>query len=845
MGHNTDFVTIIAFNILNILTENQRSALIALAKTQVSQINEYGYKRFPLMKAFRRLISGDLPTGCTGLDRSAVMAHSAELYQLDGQISYDRAKTLGSIIRGMTSQQRARMDALKALNGVGNWNKTLPDPLKGMNLDHDVNVAVMTYASEMYSWYAGSVEADTYFCPERQGTYFESFYMKDAPAMAAGPGFTIPSNLTADMGSNFLSSLTTDQAGSVIDLVNIQRNDLNEIVATRRSISTQLRRFITESSVDSTTVLNLARRYGELDGEIVYNYATHFVQVSKTLSSNQEAQLMALRETWNTIPCSGAYLYSAKINMPEIMNTDFLFGASGGNGVTAGSIVKIADGFTFAEGPAADAAGNIFFSDVTANKIYKWSTGGQLSVFLENSGGANGLLFDGQCNLLACQGANGRVVSIDSQGKVSVLAEKYNGMRFNEPNDLWIDPKGGVYFSDPLYFGKIRYQNGEHVYYLTPNRDNIIQVVNDLVRPNGIIGTPDGKTLYVADHGAGKIYRYSIAQNGSLTDKTLFASSGSDGMTIDDQGNIYLTTGTTVLVYSSSGSLIETINVPLQPTNVCFGGSDGKTLFITTKTALYALPMKVKGVSYSSRGTAADELVLNSGPTCGLYHYDQAGGWKQWNTVSPSQMVTADLNGDAGDELIAAFPGYGLYTYDSANGWQLINRMIPEGMITYRNGIVCDYGAGYGLWHWTQAGGWKQQNTADPGLMTAVDIDKDGVDEIAIAFPGYGLYTYDPPNHWTRINTIIPENMISLNNGIACDYGAGHGLWYWTQASGWKKWNIADPGQMVATDVNNDGVDELVVSFPGYGLYYHDEIDAWHFLNDVVPGDMKPINFYP
>jgi hypothetical protein len=152
--------------------------------------------------------------------------------------------------------------------------------------------------------------------------------MKDGPAMAAGPGFTISSTLTADMGSSFLKLLTTEQAALVTNLVNIQKDDLNAIVETRRAISTQLRSFITESSVDSTTVLSLANRYGQLDGEIVYNYATNFVQVSKTLSSAQKAQLTALRESWNTIPCSGAYLYSEKIDMPEIINTDFLFGVS-------------------------------------------------------------------------------------------------------------------------------------------------------------------------------------------------------------------------------------------------------------------------------------------------------------------------------------------------------------------------------------------------------------------------------------------------------------------------------------------------------------------------------------
>ena len=328
LGHNTDFVTIIAFNMLDILTENQIQSLISLAKTQIDMINDYGYKRFPLIKAFRRLLENDLPDGKSSLDKEAVIKYSAELYRLDGQISFDRAVTLGNILRSFTSEQQTKIDSLKALNGVGNWdfNTSQRNPLTNYPLDRDENVAVMTYASEMYSWYAGSVEADTYFCPERQGTYFGSFYMKDAPAMAAEPGFTIDSNLTADMGSAFIQALSTDQAALITDLVDIQRDDLNSIVDTRRDISTELRKFLVTDIVDEDYVLSLAEKYGERDGAIIYQYATHFAQVGKSLSANQIDIIETIRETWNTIPCDGAYLYSEKISMPEIMNTDFLFG---------------------------------------------------------------------------------------------------------------------------------------------------------------------------------------------------------------------------------------------------------------------------------------------------------------------------------------------------------------------------------------------------------------------------------------------------------------------------------------------------------------------------------------
>jgi hypothetical protein len=257
LGHNTDFVTIIAFNMLNILNESQIQSLISLAKTQIDMISEYGYKRFPLIKAFRRLYENDLPDGTTGLDKEAVMQYSADLYRLDGQISYDRAVALGNILRGFSSDQKSQIDTLKTLNGVGNWDfdSSQRNPLSDYKLERDENVAVMTYASEMYSWYAGSVEGDTYFCPERQGTYFGSFYMKDAPAMAAGPGFTIDSNLTADMGSSLIAALTAGQAELITGLVDIQRDNLYGIVDVRRDISTELRKLLTSASIDEDLVL--------------------------------------------------------------------------------------------------------------------------------------------------------------------------------------------------------------------------------------------------------------------------------------------------------------------------------------------------------------------------------------------------------------------------------------------------------------------------------------------------------------------------------------------------------------------------------------------------------------
>jgi len=265
-------------------------------------------------------------------------------------------------------------------------------------------------------------------------------------------------------------------------------------------------------------------------------------------------------------------------------------------------VKKLAGDFQFTEGPAANANGDVYFSDIPNNRILKWSVQERgLSTFREDSGGANGLYFDKDGTLLVCEGAGRRLVSVTPTGGVAVLAATYDGKKFNSLNDLWIDPKGGVYFTDPRYGNRDGMeQDGEHVYYLTPDRKKVICVIEDMVRPNGVIGTPNGRRLYVADHGAGKTYSYAVNRDGTLSDKQLFAEQGSDGMTMDNRGNIYLT-GKTVTVYSRNGQKLADIEVPEGPANVTFGGPNNRTLFITARTSLYSIDMQVRGAKAMAR----------------------------------------------------------------------------------------------------------------------------------------------------------------------------------------------------------------------------------------------------
>ncbi len=261
----------------------------------------------------------------------------------------------------------------------------------------------------------------------------------------------------------------------------------------------------------------------------------------------------------------------------------------------------VSDQFSFTEGPTVDKKGNIFFTDQPNDKIWKYGTDGKLSLFMEKTGRSNGLFFDKKGNLISCADEKNQLWSISPKGKVTVLLEGHQGFKFNGPNDLWIDGKGGIYFTDPYYQRdywerKKPEIEGQKVYYLAKGKKEAFVVDGTLTQPNGIVGTPDGKYLYVADIRASKTYKYQINDDGTLTDRQLFISQGSDGITLDNRGNLYIT-GKGVTVYDPTGKKIETIPVPVGWTaNLCFGGKNRDILFITASKSVFTLQMQVKGV---------------------------------------------------------------------------------------------------------------------------------------------------------------------------------------------------------------------------------------------------------
>ncbi len=272
----------------------------------------------------------------------------------------------------------------------------------------------------------------------------------------------------------------------------------------------------------------------------------------------------------------------------------------GGDIIASGAELKLAaDGFKFTEGPAVDKDGNVYFTDQPNDRIMKWSPDGKITTFMSPCGRSNGLYFDKKGVLLACADDKNELWAIDMKGGHKVLLKDYEGKLFNGPNDLWVAPWGGVFFTDPYYkrpyWNRGPSEQKQHVYYLTPDYKTVTRVADDLVQPNGIIGTPDGKILYVADIGDKKTYAYDLSKDGTLSNKRLFCSMGSDGMTIDEEGNVYLT-GRGVSVFNPAGEKIKQIDVPKNWTaNVTFGGKDRKTLFITASDAVFTLQMRVAG----------------------------------------------------------------------------------------------------------------------------------------------------------------------------------------------------------------------------------------------------------
>ncbi|MDA3786948.1 MAG: YbhB/YbcL family Raf kinase inhibitor-like protein [Desulfobacula sp.] len=323
-GHNPMFVDRVVGNVLSVLNDKQKQLFRNLAEEQVPQLETLAKMRLPLIKSFHKKLDGNIPNGSNGLNKQAVINYVGDIFAQDAKLSIRRAEVMSAVAASLTDDQKSYLGEMK----FGDFN-SWPDKTEKAHLERGksklFNVAYMTYASEFFSWYAGSVEADTYICPERQGTYFGGFYMKDIPAMNK-KDYDISTSITGDKGEAFLNDVLNDrQRVSIIVILDKQCKLLEEIIDVRRAFSTELRKLLAGKQLNKKKLIDLGYRYGELDGELSWNYAMTFAGVNRTLTDEQRLALVKLRnlEGYKSAPY---YLYSSPVEkLPEMPAADRFF----------------------------------------------------------------------------------------------------------------------------------------------------------------------------------------------------------------------------------------------------------------------------------------------------------------------------------------------------------------------------------------------------------------------------------------------------------------------------------------------------------------------------------------
>ena len=271
--------------------------------------------------------------------------------------------------------------------------------------------------------------------------------------------------------------------------------------------------------------------------------------------------------------------------------------------VEGGDPEQLATGFQFTEGPVWIPEGYLLFSDIPASRIYKWSSDGQVEVWREPTGESNGLTLDRQGRLIACEHKNRRVSRTEADGTVVVLTDSYQGGRLSSPNDVVVKSDGTVYFTDPPYgvTPEEREQPCNGVYRILPD-GTMELLLDDFDRPNGLAFSPDESILYIDDSPRRHVRAFDVRPDGTLTNSRIFADmdhpqpGSPDGMKIDVEGNLYVTGATGVWVFEPDGTLLGVIVPPERPANCAWGDTDRQTLYITARTSLYRVRVKVPGL---------------------------------------------------------------------------------------------------------------------------------------------------------------------------------------------------------------------------------------------------------
>jgi gluconolactonase len=271
--------------------------------------------------------------------------------------------------------------------------------------------------------------------------------------------------------------------------------------------------------------------------------------------------------------------------------------------IEPGDPEQLASGFEFLEGPIWLPEGALLFSDIPANRIYRWTEDGGCQVWREPTGNSNGLTLDRQGRLIACEHSTRRVSRTEPDGTVITLADSYQGRRLNSPNDVVVKSDGTIYFTDPPYGIEPEAQeqpvNG---LYRILTGGQVELLANDFDRPNGLAFSPDESTLYVDDSPRRHVRAFQVEADGRLSGGDILADmdhpqpGSPDGMKINEAGQLFVTGATGIWVFEPDGTHLGVIVTPERPANCAWGDADRKSLYITARTSLFRIRVKIPGL---------------------------------------------------------------------------------------------------------------------------------------------------------------------------------------------------------------------------------------------------------
>lgn len=369
---------------------------------------------------------------------------------------------------------------------------------------------------------------------------------------------------------------------------------------------------------------------------------------------------------------------------------------------SAQNAVNLSSGknYEFLEGPVWDGNNTLYFTDIVKRLIVKYNTSTKtFTTIASNTQSANGMMFNTDNNLVVCEGNAGSVNERDVNGSIlKTYTSSYEGKSFNSPNDLCLDSKGGIYFSDPTWSPPVQPKN--RVYYLDPS-GNVMALIDDMERPNGVLLSQDGQTLFVNDSWSPEVRAYDVETDGSISNERVFASlempdgeliiSGADGMALDKSGNLYVTSEVGIQVYNPQGTRIQKLLFPEQTSNCTFGGPDMNTLYVTARKNLYSIQLTEEGVRHpfdlttpltpTNEEISKEQIKIFPNPATESFRINSSTDVVSFSLLDASgqELLTENINSKQ-HEINTTILDNGLYllTLRMADGTTLSKRLVKK-----------------------------------------------------------------------------------------------------------------------------------------------------------------------